>query len=145
DLVMPHEVFATGDVLHAFAKEVDEVALHFEIEAHALVDVGHKAYHADGGRGEYRDVAVFRYGVVVEAYVAAGNGRIEGAAGFAHAFYDLCEWPVDLRIVGVAKVEAVGHSQWFAAGAGDVARRFGYGDHGAGARIGMYVAAVAIH
>src|SRR5690606_2313044 len=38
-----------------------------------------------------------------------------------------------------------GHSQWFAAGAGDVAGRFGHGDHGAGVRIGMYVAAVAIH
>ena len=53
-------------------------------------------------------VDAFAEGLVVEADVAAGDRRIEEAAGFGHAFDGFHELRHDLGPLGVAEVEAVG-------------------------------------
>ena len=72
---------------------------------------------------------------VVEADVAAGDGRAERAAGLGHAFDRFAELEEILRLVRVAEIEVVGDGERHGAGAGEVARSFGDGDAGAFARI----------
>ena len=63
-------------------------------------------------------------GLVVERDVAGDDRDAERLAGSRHAFDRLRELPGDLRLLGVAEVEAVGDRERLAAGAGDVARSF---------------------
>ena len=82
--------------------------------------------------------------LVVEADVAADDGRAEGAAGLGHALDDLGQLVVDRGVVGRAEVEAVGDRHRGRADAGDVARRLGHGDAAALARLEVAEPAVAV-
>ena len=123
------------------AEQKDRVALGFESRRRAVrVEVFDQPQHADGGGGENGAFGVF----IIERHVAAGDGRAEGAARLAHAADGLFERPVDLRLVRVAEVEAVGDSQRFAPGANHVARGLGHGNLPAPARVEVDVAPIAI-
>ena len=94
----------------------------------------------DDGRGI--DGLAVRF--VVKAHVAAGDRRIEGAAGFADAFDGLAELPHDRRSLGIPKIQAVGRRQGLRTRARDIARRFGDGEHRPSLRIERAVPAVAV-
>ena len=68
----------------------------------------------------------------------------ERAARLADAFDRLRELPHDRRPLGIAEVQAVGRAERPRAGARDVARRLGHGQHRAAVRIEVAVAAVAV-
>ena len=63
------------------------------------------------------------------------TGIAERLAGGGHALDRLGQLPGDLRLLGVAEVEAVGDRERLAAGAGDVARRLEHGQRAAGVRV----------
>src|SRR5687768_10721040 len=84
------------------------------------------------------------FGFVVQADVAAGYRGRECAAGIAdpaHGFRDL---PHDLRPLWIAEVQVIGGADWFATGAGDIARRLSDGQHRALVRVEKTEAAVAV-
>ena len=97
--------------------------------------------HAEHRRGVDR----LALGLVVEADVAAGNRHVERAARLADAAHGLAELPHDLGPLGVAEVQVVGRADRLGAGAGDVARRLGHGEHRAPIRVEVAVSAVAVH
>ena len=98
------------------------------------------ADHAQHRRG----INSFAQSFVVEADVAAGDGNFQLLAGFGDAVNHLRELPHDVRLFGIAEVQAVGGADRSGAGAGHVARGFRHGMHGAQARIEIAPASVAI-
>ena len=99
-----------------------------------------QAENAENRRG----IDGFAQRVVVEADVAAGDGNFQRAAGFGDAVDGFAELPHDFGLFGIAEIEAVGGGPGARADGGDVARGFGDGVHGAGARIERAPAAVAV-
>ena len=91
-----------------------------------------------------RGINAFAAGFVVERDVAAGDGRAERGAGFGDAVDGGGKLGHDLRLFGIAEVEAVGGGDGRGAGAGDFARGFGDGVHGAEFGIEVAPAAVAV-
>ncbi len=73
--------------------------------------------------------------VVIEADVAAGDGNVEGAAGFSDAIDGFAELPHHFGLFGIAEIEAIGGGQRDARRCSDIARSFGDGMHRANARI----------
>src|SRR5690606_40036607 len=118
----------------------DEVLARESYSDH-LVHIVHYAHYPDDGRRRDRRAVV----LVVEADVAAGDGRAQGFAGTAHALHRLLQRPEHLRLFGAAEVEAVGDPHRPAAAADDVAGRFRHRDHAAGQRVQLAVAGVAVH
>src|ERR1035437_5948047 len=100
----------------------------------------HQPHDADDGRG----VDAAAEGFVVEADIAAGDGRVEEAAGLGHAFDGLDELGHDFGALGVAEVEAIGGGDGQRAHDGESAAAFGDGELRALARGEVSVAAVAI-
>ena len=82
--------------------------------------------------------------LVVEADVAAGHGSVEGHAAFLQALHAGLELPEDLRLRGIAEIQAVRQSQRASAGADDVPRAFRHGDPGTHDGVEVAVAAVAV-
>ena len=82
--------------------------------------------------------------VVIEADIAAGDGRFEEAAGIGHAFDGLHQLRHDFRPLGIAEVEAIGGSDRQGADRGEVAAALRHGELGAFAGRKISVAAVAI-
>ena len=111
------------------AGEVDRVAL--APCARHRAHVGDEADAADDRRGV--DRAAVR--LVVERDVARDDRDAERLARGRHALDRLGQLPGDLRLLGVAEVEAVGDRERLAAGAGDVARRLEHGQRAAGVRV----------
>ena len=145
DSVLVHEVLARGKVVAAAADQKDQVALRLEPEGGHVVDVVDQADHGDGWSREHGLNLVADGRLVVKTHVAAGHWGLELQAGLAHALDGPDKLPVHLGVVGVAKVEAVGDGAGGSARAGDVAGVLGHGNHGAYLRVGVYVAAVAVH
>ncbi len=77
----------------------------------------------------------FAEGFVVEADVAAGDGRAEGGAGFGEAVDGFTELPHHFGFFGAAEVEAIRGGDGAGTAASHVAGRFGDGVHRADARI----------
>src|ERR1019366_1849388 len=86
----------------------------------------------------------FAESFVVEADVAAGNRRIQFLAGFGDAVNHLRKLPHDIRLFGIAEVEAVGGADRSRSRAGHFARGFGDRVHGAETGIEIAPAAIAI-
>ena len=83
-------------------------------------------------------------GLIVEADVAAGDRRVQRAAGLADALHGLRKLPHDRRAFGVAEVQTVGCGQGARSGAGDVARRLGDRQHRSTLRVEIGVPAIPI-
>src|SRR5437879_2475370 len=81
---------------------------------------------------------------VIEADIAAGDGRVEGGAGFGEAVDGFAELPHHFGFLGAAEIEAVRGGDGTRAARGHVAGGFGDGVHGANARIQLAPAAVAV-
>src|ERR1700674_673049 len=98
------------------------------------------AEDADDGGG----VDGFAKGFVVESDVAAGNGRVEGGAGFGEAVDGFAELPHHFGLFGAAEIEAIGCGDRARAARSDVTGGFGDGVHGAYAGIQLAPAAVPV-
>ena len=82
--------------------------------------------------------------LVVEADVAGDDRRAELLAGRRHAADRLLHLVVDVELLRIAEVEAVGDGERLRAGADDVARRLSDGDGAAGVGVEVAVEAVAV-
>src|SRR5665647_1722941 len=122
------------------AEHHDHVAVVLEGVVDVDADVVVHAQHADHRRG----VDGLAEALVVEAHVAAHDRRVERLAGLGDALDGLLELPVDLALLRVAEVEAVGDRHRQGAGADQVAGRLGDRRLGASIRIEVAVAAVAV-
>src|SRR5216683_3319863 len=91
-----------------------------------------------------RRVNGFAEGFVVEADVAAGDGRVEGGAGLGEAVDGFAELPHHLGLFGAAEIEAIRGGDGPRSAAGHVAGRFCDVMHGSYARIQLAPAAVAV-
>ena len=108
--------------------------------ARDTADVGHEPDAADDGRRVDRAAV----GVVVERDVPRDDRDAERLAGERHALDRLGELPADLRLLGVAEVEAVGEAERLAADARDVARGLEDRELAAEARVERAEAALAV-
>ena len=82
--------------------------------------------------------------LVVERDVAAHDRHAERAAGVAEAGDGARELPRDVRLLGVAEVQAVRQAQRLGADAGEVGRALEHGLDGAAVWVGGDAAAVAV-
>ena len=104
----------------------------------------HSRLHQADDAEDRRGVDAFAEGLVVEADVAAGDGRFEERAGFGDAFDGFDQLRHDFGAFGIAEVEVVGRGDGQRAGGREVAAAFGHGEFRAFARIEIAVAAVAV-
>src|SRR6185312_2258843 len=81
--------------------------------------VGNEADAADDRRRRNRPSV----GLVVEGDIARDDRNPKRLRRLRDGLDRVAELPADLRLLGVAEVEAVGQRERLAAGAGDVARR----------------------
>src|ERR1019366_5706209 len=95
---------------------------------------------ADDGRG----IDTAAEGFVVQADVAAGDRRVEEAAGVGHAPDRFDELSHDFGALRVAEIEAVGGGRGHRADDREIAAAFGDGELRTFARGEVSVAAVAI-
>ena len=72
------------------------------------------------------------------------TGTLEGVAGVGHAVDATLHLVVDLRLFGVAEVEAIGDGDDLGADAGEVAGRLHDGDGAAGVGVEVAEAPVAV-
>src|SRR6185437_12741497 len=82
-------------------EEDDRVALVLKGHAECAIRVFENSENAENRRGINRAAKSF----VIEAYVAAGDGRVEGAAGFSDAINCLAELAHHFGLFGIAEVE----------------------------------------
>ena len=83
-------------------------------------------------------------GLIVEGDVAAHHGDFERTARVGEPRDRLLELPQDLRALGRAEVEAIGETERAGAADREVAGRFGHRHGGAGPRIEVHEARVAV-
>src|SRR5690606_20838620 len=100
----------------------------------------HDAEHPDRRRGEDDPLWV----LVVTRNTSSRHRVVERTARIPHSADRLLERPVHLRLIGIAKIQAVRDGDGPAAGAYDIARRLGNGDLGTAAWIEENVASVAV-
>ncbi|CAI8301747.1 MAG: Uncharacterised protein [Flavobacteriia bacterium] len=145
DSVNVHEVLRGGNVIVTFADQIDEISFLLEGNARYVFLVFHNSDHANGRRGENRFCAFLEDCLVVEAHIAAGDRGLEPLTSRAHTLDGAHELPIDLWIVRIAEVQAVGDGRWNSPTAADVPSSLGDSDHGANLRIGMHVARIAVY
>ena len=124
-LCMRRQVFAAAELAEIIAQQDHRGAGRLERARHGLRRVLEQADDAEHRRREDRAA----FGFVVEADVAAGDRDVERPARVADAADRFADLPHDLRPLGIAEVEVVGRADRLAAGARDVARRLGDGEH----------------
>ena len=122
------------------AEQHDREAVGVEVRDGVAVDVVEQADHRDRRRRVDRAAA----GLVVERDVARDHRRAERLGRVAETADRLGQLPHDLRLLGIAEVQAVGERERPRAGARDVARRLGHRRDRAGARIEPAPARVAV-
>src|SRR5271157_339006 len=105
-----------------------------KVRTHSLVYVFQDPHHADNRSG----INPFAQGLVVEAYVAAGDWSFQLFASLGHAVDGLRELPHHLRFLGIAEVQTIRRRDRRRARAGHIARRLSDGVHGA--QLGVEVA-----
>ncbi len=109
-----------------------------EIGADGFVHVFHDSHDANHRRW----IDAFAERLVVEADIAAGDWGFQLLAGLGDAINGLRELPHDMRLLGIAEVQAISGRDWGCAGAGNVAGRLRHRVHGA--QLGIEVAPAAI-
>src|ERR1041385_7068371 len=97
--------------------------------------------NANRGRREDRTVRT----LIVEADIAARDGRVEGPAGFGHTANRFAKLPKSFRIMRVTKVQVIGSAQRNRARAGQIPRALGSGDLSTLVGIEINVGTIAIH
>ena len=122
------------------ADDRDAVALGAEAEPPGARHVGELADHADDRRRVDRPLAA----LVVERHVAADDRDRERPAGVAEAAHRLGQLPGDVRLLGVAEVEAVGQAERLRADAREVRRALEHRLERAAVRVGGDAPAVAV-
>src|SRR4051794_23619311 len=110
----------------------DGVARPLEAEPAGAPRVRQLAHEADDGRRVDRALGA----LVVEADVAADDRDPEGAAGVSEARHRARELPGDVRLLGVAEVQAVGQAERLRADAGEVRAALEHGLDRAAIRVG---------
>src|SRR5258708_36655846 len=120
-------------------EEEDDVALVAEGDLQDVRDVVEDAEDAD----HRRRVNGFAKSFVVEADVAAGDGRAEGGAGFAETVDGFAELPHHFGLFRAAEVEAVRGGDGACPARGHVTSRFRNSMHRAHARTQLPPAALA--
>ena len=139
------QVLRCVDAIRAWAQLEDELAFLFEVQAGVMRPVVHDPHHADGRCWEHRLGGAVGVGcLVVETHVSARHRRVEMAAGPAHALNGADKLPVHLRVVRVAKVQAVRDRRRHCACAADVSGRFRHGNRRPDLGVRLHVARVAI-
>ena len=123
------------------AKEQDRVTADAKVARHRHRHVGKQADHPDGRRRIDRTCRI----LVVQRDVPASDRCPERPTRIANAATRLDELKVDIRLLGIPEVEAVGDTKRPGTGAGDVAGRFGDGTHAALIRVEQNVTRVAVH
>src|SRR6266478_3969868 len=108
-----------------------------------LEDAGGVVENAEDA-DDWRWVDRLAESLVVEADVAAGDGRAEGSAGFGEAVDGFAELPHHFGLFGAAEVEAIRGGDGTRTARGHVAGRFGDGVHRADAGIQLAPAAIAV-
>ena len=83
----------------------------------------HQSHDAQHRRG----IDALAQGFVVQADVAAGDRRLEEAAGLGHAFDGFHELRHDLRPLGIAEVQAIGGGHGLRAHGREIAAALGHG------------------
>src|SRR2546422_426129 len=121
-------------------EQEDEVAYFAEGDFEDAGGIVENAEDAD----DWRRVDGFAESFVVEADVAAGDGRAEGGAGFGEAIDGFAELPHHFGFFGTAEIEAIRCGDGARAAAGYVAGCFGDSMHGADAGIELAPAAIAV-
>src|SRR5258708_31008821 len=106
-------------------------------------DAGGVAENAEDA-DDRRWIDGFAESFVVEADVAAGNGRAEGSAGFGEAVDGFAELPHHFGLFGAAEVEAIRGGDGTRPAGGHVAGGFGNGVHRADAGIQLSPAAISV-
>src|ERR1700747_1884160 len=96
--------------------------------------------NTDDGRG----IDSFPPSLVIKADVAAGDWYVQFFASFRHAVDNLRELPHDVRLLGIAEVQAISRAHGNCACASHIPRCFRNGVHSAQPRIEIAPAAVAI-
>src|SRR5260370_24135032 len=119
-----------GQVLRPYnrarsVEEEDDVAL---VAKSNLQDVRCVFDHAENP-DDRRRIDRLAEGFVVEADVAAGDGRAESGAGFSEAVDSFAELPHHFRLFRAAEIEAIRGSDGACATAGHVAGRLRDGVH----------------
>src|ERR671919_812030 len=132
--VNPFRVLAATEVIAPRLAEQDDAVTFGEGDSASVFDALQGAEHADYG-GWVDRAAV---GLVVEGHVAAGNRGLEDRARVRQTPDYFGELPHDLRLLRVAKVEAVRDRQRLASCAHDVAG--GLCDREPGALVGIQIA-----
>ena len=99
-------------------EQEDGVAVVLEVRGNGLGDVVEDADDAEHRSG----IDAFAAGLVVERDVAAGDGRIQRGASLGDAVDGGGKLGHDLRLFGIAEVEAIGGGDRRGAGAGHFAR-----------------------
>ena len=130
-----------GRGFHRVAEQDDGVAFVLEPLRGDVLGLLDEADDSDGGRRVNR---AERAALVVERDVAAGDGRVEGAATFGNAAHGFLELPENLRVMRVAEVEVVGRAERRSTGAGEVAARLGDGGFPAFVGVEIDVGPVAV-
>ena len=139
------QVFRRVDAVRAWAQLEDELAFLFEVQACVVSAVVHDPHHANRRRREHRLGGAVGVGrLVVETHVSARHRRVEMAAGPTHALNGADKLPVHLRVVRVAKVQAVRDRRRHCTCAADVSGSFRHGNRGPDLGVRLHVARVAI-
>src|SRR3954454_14895767 len=116
-----------------------------EANRRALLPIVEQTDAADRGGGEDGEAgAVFAFGLVVEADVAAHDGEIERSAGLGNAFDTADELAHDLRPLRVAEVEAIGDRERLRPDRAEVAIGFSDSLLPASDRVGVAIAGRAV-
>ena len=105
-----------------------------------FVHVFENPHHPQDGCG----INALAQRLVVEADVAAGDGNLKLLAGFGDAIDGLRKLPHDVRLLGIAEIEAIGCAHGSCARTCHFARRLGDGMHRPQPRIEIAPAPIAI-
>src|ERR1700722_21034309 len=118
-------IFAAAELVADRSDKGDEVAFSSESRGAAAGNIADDADHPDDDGGIDTGPA----GVVVEADVAAHDGNLECAAGFADALAGVVQVPPGRGLLRIGGVEAIGDRDRFRTGGNDVARSLADSDH----------------
>ena len=134
------QIFARAEFFVGLSQQDNEIARVLEPLGDIVRDRVHNPDHGYGRSRRNR----LTIGFIIEADVAADYRNFQGFAGRPHAVNGLDELPHHLRLLGVAKIEAVGQGHRPGPADGEIARALGNRNRRPALRVERAVAAVAI-
>ena len=82
--------------------------------------------------------------LIIQRNISARHWRPKRATCFCYSFNRFTQLPEIFRLVRIAEIQAIRHSQRARAGAGEISRGFGNGDFAALARVERAISRIAI-